>query len=296
MEVDAVVLDVDGVLVDVEDSYRRAIVESIDRVYGRTIDRDQVQMFKNAGGFNNDWELTYAAALYLLAHERGLTEGLQSFTDEVALDEGGLAAAETIVEEKLGEETLTEIRNEWNKERLRDVFQQLYLGEDLYEELEGEEADIDAPGFIYDESPHVTPETIEFLLENYELAVLTGRPEQEAAIALTRVGFELDEDLVMTMDDWDGGKPEPDALRTLAERMDVDSLVYVGDSLDDVKTAVNATETDPDREYRGVGVLSGGLSGEEGRMEFELQGADAVVEDVNELVDVLQGESAAADA
>jgi len=292
MQVDAVVLDVDGVLVDVEDSYRRAIVEAIDRVYGETIERDQVQMFKNAGGFNNDWELTYAAALYLLAHERGLTEGLQSFTDEIALNDGGLESAVAVVEETLDEETMTEIRNEWNKERLQDVFQQLYLGEALYEEIEGGEADLAAEGFIYDESPHITPETIEFLLTQYDLAVLTGRPKPEAEIALTRVGLELDEELVITRDDWDGAKPDPDALLTLADRLEAGSLLYVGDTLDDVEAVVNANAED-DREFRAIGVLSGGLSGEEGRMEFELQGADDVVEDINELQDILEGAPAA---
>ena len=34
MQVDALVVDIDGVLVDVADSYRKAIRESIDRVYG----------------------------------------------------------------------------------------------------------------------------------------------------------------------------------------------------------------------------------------------------------------------
>ncbi|MFW5903698.1 MAG: TIGR01548 family HAD-type hydrolase, partial [Halolamina sp.] len=60
MDIDALVLDVDGVLVDVADSYRRAIVESIEHVHGRTIRTDDVQAFKDAGGFNDDWELTYA--------------------------------------------------------------------------------------------------------------------------------------------------------------------------------------------------------------------------------------------
>lgn len=295
MEVDAVVLDVDGVLVDVEHSYRRAIVESLDNVYGESIEREQVQMFKNAGGFNNDWELTYAAALYLLAHERGLTSGLQSFTDEVALKGGGLSAAEEVVEETLADDAMTAVRNEWNRERLRDVFQQLYLGVDLYERLEGDEADLEVTGFIYDESPLITPETIEFLLDHYELAILTGRPQPEAEIALTRVGLELPDELVITMDDWDGTKPEPDALIRLGEALGVDSVLYVGDTLDDVETAVNASEVD-DREYHGIGVLSGGLSGEEGRMEFELQGAAEVIDDINELQDVLAGQPPEADA
>jgi len=71
MQVDAVVLDIDGVLVDVADSYRRAIIESVERVCDKTIDRDAIQLFKDAGGFNNDWELTDAAALYVLARREG---------------------------------------------------------------------------------------------------------------------------------------------------------------------------------------------------------------------------------
>ncbi|MFB6220879.1 MAG: TIGR01548 family HAD-type hydrolase, partial [Halolamina sp.] len=36
MQADAVVLDVDGVLVDVADSYRRAILETVERRHGET--------------------------------------------------------------------------------------------------------------------------------------------------------------------------------------------------------------------------------------------------------------------
>ena len=289
MQVDAVVLDVDGVLVDVEDSYRRAIVESIERVHGETIERDQVQMFKNAGGFNNDWELTYAAALYLLAHERGLTVGLQSYTDEIALNDGGLDAAVTVVEEVLDEDAMAEVREEWNRDRLKDVFQQLYLGTELYREIEGDDPDIETTGFIYDEQPLITPQVLAELVDRFEIGILTGRPAAEAEIAIERVGLdELEDEVVYTRDDWEKSKPEPDALLELADVMESDSLVFVGDSLDDIKTAVNARGIDDDRDFYALGVLSGGLSGEEGRIEFELEGADEVLEDVNELPELLE--------
>ncbi|MFC6726799.1 TIGR01548 family HAD-type hydrolase, partial [Halobium palmae] len=97
MEVDAVVLDVDGVLVDVADSYRRAIVESVERLYERTVDVADVQQFKNAGGFNNDWELTYAAALFVLARREGLKMDVTAFTDAVAEHGGGLRGAREVV-------------------------------------------------------------------------------------------------------------------------------------------------------------------------------------------------------
>ncbi|RQG97489.1 TIGR01548 family HAD-type hydrolase [Natrarchaeobius oligotrophus] len=289
MNADAVVLDVDGVLVDVAGSYRRAILESIERVYDRTIRREDIQQFKNAGGFNNDWELTYAAALYVLATAEGYGESIDEFTDAIAAEGGGLEAAETVVRNGLGARATQRVLERWDRERLRDVFQQLYLGAELYRGIEGGEPDLETRGFIHDEPVLLEAETRDLLLENYDVGILTGRPEAEAGIALDRVSLEaeLPLDHRFTMDDWEEGKPHPKALTTLAERFDAETVVFVGDTLDDVRTAVNASEVDPGRTYHGVGVLTGGLTGEEGRETFAADGATTVLESVNELPDAL---------
>ena len=308
MQVDAVVLDIDGVVVDVADSYRRAIVESVERVHGDTIAKPDIQAFKDAGGFNNDWELTYAAALFVLARREGLGLDVTAFTDRIRESGGGLDAAEEVVDEALaGREAARErVREEWDPDRLRDVFQRLYLGAELYAEIEGERSDpedgrtdsgrddteaaepeIDAPGFIHDEPVILDPATLDALAD-YPLGVVTGRPAAEADIAQRRAELDVPDDRRFTMDDWAEGKPHPHALVTLAERFDADAVVFAGDTLDDVKTARNATEADSDREYYGVGVLTGGLTGEEGRQKYEDAGADAVVDSVNDLPDLLE--------
>jgi len=288
MNADAVVLDVDGVLVDVADSYRRAIVESVEYVYGDTIEREDIQAFKDAGGFNNDWELTDAAALYVLARGEELGLSVETFTDRVAATGGGLPGAETVVLDILDPAEREQVMSDWDPDRLRDVFQQLYLGPDLYRELEGGDPDIDAAGgYIHDEPVLVERETLDHLRANYDVGVLTGRPAAEADIALERVGLDLPAEHRFTMDDWAAGKPDPDALVRLAERFDAGAVAFAGDTLDDVKTAVNASEADPDREYRGVGVLTGGLTGEAGRRKFERAGAVAVVDSVNDLPELL---------
>ncbi|APX97942.1 TIGR01548 family HAD-type hydrolase [Natronorubrum daqingense] len=290
MNADAVVLDIDGVLVDVEDSYRRAIVESIEAVYDRTIRKPDIQQFKDAGGFNNDWELTYAAALYVLATGEGYSASIDEYTDEIAARGGGLEAAEDAVREELGARATQRVTERWDRERLRDVFQQLYLGADLYRGLEGGNPDRETPGFIHDEPVLLEPETREAILERYDVGVVTGRPEAEAEIALERVGLESEIPLEhrFTMDDWAEGKPHPHALTTLAERFDADSVVFVGDTLDDIRTATNAADADPGREYYGVGVLTGGLTGEEGRRAYEAEDAAAVLESINDLPDLLE--------
>ncbi|EMA36325.1 TIGR01548 family HAD-type hydrolase [Halobiforma nitratireducens] len=294
MNADAVVLDVDGVLVDVADSYRRAILESVEHVYDRTIRTDDVQEFKDAGGFNNDWELTDAAALYVLATEEGYGASIDEFTDDIAAAGGGLEAAETVVRESIGARATQRVTDRWDRDRLRDVFQQLYLGPELYRGLEGGEFDAgidpEDAGFIHDEPVLLEAEARERLLAEYDVGILTGRPEAEAEIALERVGLE-DEialDHRFTMDDWEEGKPHPRALTTLAERFGAANVVFVGDTLDDVRTAINAAETDPDREYHGVGVLTGGLTGQDGRRKYEREGATAVLESINELASRLE--------
>jgi HAD superfamily phosphatase len=290
MNADAVVLDIDGVLVDVADSYRRAIVESVERVYDRTIRKADIQKFKDAGGFNNDWELTYAAALYVLATGEGYRGSIEEFTDAIAAEGGGLSAAEAVVRESIGAQASQRVTDRWDREALRDVFQQLYLGSDLYRGLEGGEPDLETRGFIHDEPHILEPETRDRLLERYDVGVLTGRPAAEAEIALDRVGLDdaVALDHRFTMDDWEEGKPHPKALTTLADRFDADRIVFVGDTLDDVRTATNAADADPQRTYYGVGVLTGGLTGEEGRRKYEREGAAAVLESVNQLPSLLE--------
>ena len=52
------VFDMDGVLVDVTDSYRETIVRTVEHFTGKTISRDTIQDYKNQGGWNNDWSLS----------------------------------------------------------------------------------------------------------------------------------------------------------------------------------------------------------------------------------------------
>lgn len=52
------VFDMDGVLVDVSESYRATIVETVRHFTGLEIPRDLIQEYKNAGGWNNDWALS----------------------------------------------------------------------------------------------------------------------------------------------------------------------------------------------------------------------------------------------
>lgn len=60
VELKALFFDMDGVLVDVSRSYRRAIEETVEQFTGRRILPGTIQRYKNVGGFNDDWLLTHA--------------------------------------------------------------------------------------------------------------------------------------------------------------------------------------------------------------------------------------------
>ena len=279
----AVVLDIDGVLIDVADSYRRAVIESVRRVYDETLDRTAIQPFKDAGGFNNDWLVTDAIALYILARRHGFEQDVPTFADRIADAGGGLEATKAVLDSELTTDDYESVTDAWEPGRLRTVFQTLYLGNDLFAELEDEEPPFDADGYIHDEPVLIDSDTLTTLTNRYAVGVVTGRPAAEATIALDRVGLSVADEHRFTMDNWEQGKPHPYALLTLAERFDADRVVFVGDTLDDVRTANNAAAEADRREYQGVGVRTGGLTGEEGRAAFEDAGAAAVLDSVNDL-------------
>lgn len=53
-----IIFDMDGVLAEVNESYRESIVETVKHFTGQTVSRERIQEYKNRGGYNNDWLLS----------------------------------------------------------------------------------------------------------------------------------------------------------------------------------------------------------------------------------------------
>ena len=71
-----IVFDMDGVLVDVTESYRETIVRTVRHFTGVEMTRAQIQDYKNQGGFNDDWKLSH----HVIA-EHGVTVEYQTVVD-----------------------------------------------------------------------------------------------------------------------------------------------------------------------------------------------------------------------
>jgi HAD superfamily phosphatase len=54
-----IVFDMDGVLVEVTESYRETIRQTVEHFAGKPVTYDDIQAYKNAGGWNNDWKLSH---------------------------------------------------------------------------------------------------------------------------------------------------------------------------------------------------------------------------------------------
>ncbi len=54
-----IIFDVDGVIVDVRDSYHTAIVETLKHFSGKNFTKEYIRKFKYENAINNDWDVTY---------------------------------------------------------------------------------------------------------------------------------------------------------------------------------------------------------------------------------------------
>lgn len=283
MQVDSIILDIDGVLVDVSESYRRAIADTIESLSGEEFPPELIQSLKNAGGFNDDWELTDAGILCTLAKRHGYPGDLVSLIQKIGDNGGGLITTKKIISEAIG----SVAEDEWDPQAVRSMFQSLYLGRERFIECFQHEPIVDVPGYYLSEENIISEHMVDQFLNQFNIGVLTGRPIFEANMALKSIGINISSTHIVAMESSPLKKPHPDGLLTLAHELNSSSLVYVGDTLDDIKTVVNAKKADPSRNYRGIGVLTGGLSGTSGKKMFEENGADAVIPTINDLPELL---------
>lgn len=73
---DLIVFDMDGVLVDVNESYRATIQTTVQHFTGYEPSRIEIQDWKNRGGFNDDWKLSHH-----MIRERGVDVPFQTVVD-----------------------------------------------------------------------------------------------------------------------------------------------------------------------------------------------------------------------
>ena len=221
-----VVFDMDGVLVDVRESYRETIQRTVEHFTGKRVSREAIQEWKNRGGWNDDWALSTAMIR---------AEGVEANYDAVV-----------------------------------DYFQSIFHGNG-------------SDGLILRERWIARSGMLERLNQQFQFAVFTGRLRWEAELTLRRFAPDLRFEPIVGADDAAVAKhkPAPDGLLHIGKLVAGAELWYVGDTVDDARSA------------KAAGVPFIGIAAQTSSRREELvsllnsEGAKAVLEDINQVEDVL---------
>ena len=176
------------------------------------------------------------------------------------------------------------------------VFDELYFGASLYEKIHGVQASKPrAKGLIELERTLVTRKTLESLTEmlgGARLAMVTGRPYLGTAHSLGKTVMRyFDKGASMFIGDadinpslraeYDGyRKPSPKALVRAREKLSSETLLYVGDSAEDLMMVQNARRRGL-KGYLFAGVYETSPTRADQASFFGREGSDVIVETVN---------------
>ncbi|MBN1785722.1 MAG: HAD-IA family hydrolase [Candidatus Methanofastidiosa archaeon] len=207
----ALVFDLDGTLVDVSNSYKEAIVRTA-QLFRPGTDRsaieERMRSMKGMPNLNNDWDATY----YIL-------QVLDGKEPKVRRDERWL--------------------------EVKKAFQSIYLGRELYIRSYNEMPTVPVcRGLIENETLNISRGTLD-KLSGIQKGIVTSRPRLEALYALENsyLGEYFSVEKVVSLDDVEKEKPDPEPLLKMKELLDADKYYYVGDNVDDAIASKRAGYT-----------------------------------------------------
>ena len=305
--VDTVIFDIDGVLLDVSQSIRAVNILSVP-AYLRTLPgwvapdnlltSAEIERFKRAGGFNDDWDLTCAATLLFLyksayygtrdaAALHLLAPTVEDFTGAISQSGGWLAAAVSLLQAWATPDEWAEVEAQYHVARILQIFQELWAG--------------DYCPRLYGFTPQWYPGVGKVALDrplldralvpaHLRLAALTGRTRNEATLALEMVGLATCipvPDAAITKDDG-FHKPDPGGMAALVTRLGCRVALYIGDTLDDLRTvlAFRDLPLDPPVMVLSAQVLTGTVGPDAPAL---FAPADLIAPDVNAVLRLLAG-------
>lgn len=247
--VDAIIFDCDGVLIDITLSYDLAIDKTTKFVLQKfyaisnsiSITPKIIDGFKSTGGFNDEVDLTYAAILSIAASEK-LKKDQHSIINQVIENAGstGITSVEKFLYDKLD---ISDLKNKLNypgnnrDSILYTVFDQLFYGPQLYQKLFGKKSQFTESGLIENDKIIVSKDLLTILknkLKN-KIAITTGRGLESIRYSLKNLleEFDLKNSIFLEDEPRELAKPNPEPLYRCIRGLDSVHCLYVGDSMED---------------------------------------------------------------
>jgi phosphoglycolate phosphatase-like HAD superfamily hydrolase len=288
------------VILDVSGSFRVTIVQTV-QLYcthvlkwedtGQLLELDEIDLFKMAGGFNSDWDLTCAAVAFLVAKHcqsgakdtatiRAQHPSWQEYMSETKRLGGGFVNAEKYLLEILTPTQRRDFAVMLNPKLVTQLFQEMYAG-DACHQLYGFH-----PQHLHDEGLYQNEKVLldaKLIPPKMKVGLLTGRTSSETRLAMEMARLNIDETNWVT-EDHGVRKPDGRALAKLHEAMKFKFGIFVGDTMDDLSVVKNYREMSGVTHAKVLSciVLPGG---ETHRRAFLEAGADIVAGNVNEFLE-----------
>lgn len=300
---DVIVFDMDGVLMDVHQSYPVVICKTVDAYLAEcgfhgdepAATPEETAFFKAAGGFNSDWALAQGIALIYLvkAHMAGsrnidglrmLSPDLQVIARSASQYGGGLEGLFRALENLVDPADLEAIKGRWDRGRITRLAQEYYAGDASKEVFGVPNQTVSGQGLMLQEKPLVTRDLLAGAPFRYGL--YTGRNRGEVQTAIEMAGLEgIFSEPAMVTEDRGMRKPDPKGLFVIARALSPRLMIFAGDNLDDWQTAARyETERsldDPPCLFCGI------LGGSPGAMAYNLfqdRGVDLIATGAAQLV------------
>ena len=252
-----ILFDIDGVIRSVEKSYRLALKKTVNQFCGWEPNYQDIDNAKNEGIWNNDWDLSLEL----------IKRNINSKNSKLKLPQ---------------------------RDEIIRCFENFYFGGHPSKESQ------DWTGFIRNEELLVDKELFTFLSVNgINWGFVSGAESVSAKFVLEN-RLKLKSPPLIAMGDAPD-KPDPQGLIYLASKLCSNNLgpqnipiAYIGDTVSDIKTVVNAKIKIPGQNFISIGVAPPHLHLEnrkKERIEYESKlreaGADLILDSVNDLKNIV---------
>ncbi|HPC77309.1 MAG TPA: HAD hydrolase-like protein [bacterium] len=255
MRPEIIVFDIDGVLIDTLPSFRVAVSRTVQYYITEILKYDdtglfilpeEVQFFKIAGGFNDDWVLSQSIILFFIY--KAITSGLkdtrsvrlippsfEDFTRDISCIGEGLEKVEKYIS-NMDNNIISEIKSRLDKELVIRIFQEIYAGSEDMKRLYGSEPLSGKEEGLWRRERIILDKAL--LIPDLFYGIYTGRTASETELALNMLKLDIPPQAIITMDS-SIIKPDPRGLEIIRSYYKREILAFVGDSMDDILTAIN---------------------------------------------------------
>ena len=300
-DIDTIIFDCDGVLIDITKSYDLAIVKTTQYVlenYSKitnsiNVDFKIIDGFKSTGGFNDEVDLAYAAILSLVAAKKLQKDPTEFIFDVIKnSDSNGIVTVEKYLQNQTD---ISEIKNQLSypgthhDNPLYQIFDQLFYGPELYKKLFDKDSKFSEPGLIEQDDIILNNSLLELLEKkfNSKIAMVTGRGKESVSYSLKELlpRFDLKNSVFLEDESRDLAKPNPKPLLDSIKGMNGTSTLYVGDSMEDFIMAKRVTEMGTKTTF--CGIMGTSKNPQEKLELFEKNEAVLVLESIHLLPKVL---------